>query len=70
MENEVIDVYSNMAETISKSPVADHSLYLKKVIRILLNLSEFNYKLFVPRMPDNLTNIYRFKIDRLIKQLT
>ena len=69
MEKTVLDVYSNMAETISKSPIADHSLYLKKIIRTLLNLSESNYNLFTPRMPDALSKIYRVKIDRLIKQI-
>ncbi|MFX1314086.1 MAG: hypothetical protein ACFFHD_15980 [Promethearchaeota archaeon] len=66
-EKNAIDVYSNMAETISKSPIADHSPYLKKIIKILLNLSELNFKLFEIRMPETLSNIYRVRINKLIK---
>ncbi len=66
-EKKVIDVYSNMAETLSKAPIAENSSYLKKIIRTLIDLSEQNFKLFEPRMVKPLSDLYRTKIDRLIK---
>ena len=69
VEKNVIDVYSNMAETLFKSPIADNSSFLKKIIKILLNLSNHNFKLFEPRMPRTLSNIFRAKTQMLIKNL-
>ncbi|MFX1363839.1 MAG: hypothetical protein ACFFCE_14345 [Promethearchaeota archaeon] len=69
VEKKVIDVYSNMAETLSKSPIADSSPYLKKIIKILMELSYHNFKLFEPRMSKPFSNIYRGKIKMLTKSI-
>ncbi len=68
VEKKGIDVYSNMANTLSKSPIANKSSILKKTIRVLLDLSGHNFKLFEPRMPKRLSNIYRAKIQMLTQK--
>jgi hypothetical protein len=67
VEKKVLDVFLNMSETLLKSPIADNSRYIEKIIRTLLDLSENNFKLFEPRMPETLSNIYRYRIKKLIK---
>ncbi len=66
-EKKVIDIYSKMAETLSKAPLAENSPYLKKIIRILLELSESNFRLFNPRMGEPLSDLYRSRISKLSK---
>ncbi|MFX1374428.1 MAG: hypothetical protein ACFFA0_01320 [Promethearchaeota archaeon] len=68
VEKKVIDVYSNMADTLLKSPLANKSSILKKTIKVLLNLSAHNFELFEPRMPIDLSNIYRAKIQMLTQK--
>ncbi|MFW9990279.1 MAG: hypothetical protein ACFFC3_16685 [Candidatus Odinarchaeota archaeon] len=69
VEKKIIDVYSNMAETLSKSPIANNSRYLRKIIRALLTLSNQNFKLFEPRMPETFSIIYRSRLEILTKNL-
>ncbi len=68
VEKKVIDVYSNMADTLLNSPLANKSSILKKTINVLLNLSAHNFNLFKPRMPKDLSNIYRAKIRMLTQK--
>jgi radical SAM superfamily enzyme YgiQ (UPF0313 family) len=60
-EKKVIDVYSVFAETLSKSPLAERTSSMNKIIKSIETISRMNYTLFEPRMPTDLIKEYQIK---------
>ncbi len=66
-EKKVIDVYSMFAKTIENSPIIEHEKSLIRVVKTFQKLSKLNYTLFEPRMEAHLNEIYKTRLDSLLK---
>ncbi|MFX1236855.1 MAG: hypothetical protein ACFFAS_12950 [Promethearchaeota archaeon] len=64
-EKQLIDFYSNIADKLISMYSISNLKSIKNAIKILVSLSKYNFESFSQRMPSNLSELYKLKLNQI-----